>query len=80
MDIEEILKNKSTFNVAKLSDLEYEEIFNALDQLNRSTITFGRGDGPRILCREDPVDGFRKGHTSRCFCQVHQTLLTEKIG
>ena len=80
MDIVWIVRNKSTFNVEKLSDLEYEEVFNALDQLDRSMIKFTTGDGPRILCREDPVDGFRKGHTSRCFCQVHQTLLTEKIG
>ena len=78
MDIVWIVRNKSTFNVEKLSDLEYEEVFNALDQLDRSMIKFTTGDGPRILCREDPVDGFRKGHTSRCFCQGHLIYTTSK--
>lgn len=61
---EEVLKHKATFYACKLSALEYEKIFNALDQYDRSIITYGDGLGPRILCRSNI-------HSDGCYCKGH---------
>ena len=66
VDIEKILKNKATFDATRLSDLEYAEIFNALDQHDRDMIRYADGEGPRILCRSD---GWQ--HSERCYCEGH---------
>lgn len=63
---EEVLKHKAIFDVCKLSAIEYEKIFNALDQYDRSMLTYGDGLGPRILCRSN-----MHRHSDGCFCKGH---------
>jgi len=80
MDIEELLRSKKfeKLDVAKdLTDLEYEQLFNALDQDPEvPNVIYGNGGGIRILCRSED-----RSHNNCCFCEgqlIYETVPASK--
>ena len=80
MDIEELLRSRKfeKLDLTKdLTDLEYEQLFNALDQdPNLPKIVYGDGGGIRILCQSED-----RRHNSECFCEgflIYETVCSSK--
>lgn len=80
MNIEEIVKDPTSFRVEKLSAPEYEELFNALKDRYNPHVKYNGGGGGLILCRADLlVYGSSAPHDSSCYCRgslIYETVET----
>lgn len=79
MNIEEIVKDPTSFRVESLSATEYEELFNALKDRYNPHVKYHGGGGGLILCRAELETGDSTVHDSRCYCRgrlIYETVET----
>jgi hypothetical protein len=79
VNIEEIVRNPTSFRVEKLSATEYEELFNALKDRYNPHVKYRGGGGGLILCRVELIAGSSMPHDTDCYCRgrlIYETVAT----
>lgn len=79
MNIEEIVRNPTSFRVERLSATEYEELFNALKDRYNPHVKYHGGGGGLILCRAELETVSSTVHDSSCYCRgslIYETVAT----